>query len=158
MSRFTFVVLAFSLIALPLRGDDKATAGERDMNALQGKWLVTGAFRDGKKLSDDERNKDDANFFLESLAIEKDTLKLKFKTNESIDWYFELDTSVTPHVVKFGEQNDKKVLAIYRVEGDKLTLAFAPKEAEDRTKLPKKLETKPGDGAYLFEFEREKKK
>src|SRR6516165_1739695 len=158
MCRFTFVVVALALIALPLRADDKATAGERDMKALQGKWLVTGAFRDGKKLSDDERNKDDASFFLESLVIEKDNLKLNFKPNDAIDWYFELDTSVTPHVVKFGEKNDKKVLAIYRVEGDKLSLAFTLKEAEDRAKLPTKLETKSGDGAYLFEFEREKKK
>jgi len=140
MIRFTIALFAVAFLVTPLRAEDKAKAAERDMKALQGNWTVTAAHRDGKKLTDAERAGD---LLLTGLVIENDKVQLKFKADNAIDWYFELNPSVTPKIAKIGEQNDKKSYVLYAVEGDKLTIIYMPKEGEDRNKLPAKLETKP---------------
>ncbi|MFL5341413.1 MAG: TIGR03067 domain-containing protein [Gemmataceae bacterium] len=157
MTRFSLTFAALILVTGPLAADDKA-AIERDTEALQGKWTVSAAYNNGKKLADPDRAGSDTNaFVIQSLTIDGNKIQMLSTESKTIDWVFELEPASTPKVVKFGDAGDPKYYAVYSVEGDTFKICYYHPGLDDRTKLPAKFETKPDDGMYLLEFKRAKK-
>jgi uncharacterized protein (TIGR03067 family) len=163
MTRFVQALLVVMLIATITRADDKETQLDRDRKALQGVWVVEDAYRNGEKVPESARME----AHLYAIRIKDDTLQLSLaKDGEQLQFEGEparltLDVSVDPKVAEFGSETDKWY-CIYSVKGDKLTLCLNYENGvlgdstKDRSKLPKKLETKKGDGTYMFVLKKAK--
>jgi uncharacterized protein (TIGR03067 family) len=132
-------VVCFSLIALvgAAAGGDKAAA------KLEGTWIGTGAIQGGKKLpaEDIERNMltvvfKDGKYSMNAVRLGRDV--------EIEAGAYKADPSKKPATLDFtiakGRKDEgKKLLGIYKLDGDNLTIAFADL-GKDR---PKSLEGGP---------------
>jgi uncharacterized protein (TIGR03067 family) len=155
-----FVLLAF--FSATIRADEKAKAAEKDLNALQGVWLVEAAHQDGKQVPEKDRQSD--KYCLYAVKVTNDKFEIAFLKDKTE--YGELGSSMkpnpsaTPKILEFVNQNQMSVQVAYAIDGDKLTVCFQLGDLSDfnRDKFPKTLETKPGDNLYLFVFKRMKVK
>jgi uncharacterized protein (TIGR03067 family) len=137
-----------------------ARADAEEIKKLQGAWKCTHTEIDGAKTPDEVRNKDD--FVLREMIVKDNTLSFriysvkekKTETLESKDMKFEVDVTKKPKQVQWTFLDDKnKIKSIYSLEGDTLKVAIY---LEKGNMFPPTLETKKGDGIYVYVFQRMK--
>jgi uncharacterized protein (TIGR03067 family) len=150
MNLRTLTVLTVGLL---LAADaPKDDAPKKDLEKLQGAWVLISAERDGQKLSDDEVKKTKITFksdtFLFPDASGIGTSQkgiIKIDPTKSPKW---MDSKATNDDAK-GELS----LGVYEIAGDDYKVCFAP-PGKDR---PKEFSSKPGSGHILQLWKREKK-
>ena len=166
MLRYLFTLLAATVFfAITALADDKTTALDRDRKALQGVWVVEAAYRDGEKVADQQRM-EGATLYAIKIADDKFQISLEKSGYEfrygGAPVSFSLDVSVDPKVIEFEFSPSEKGYCIYSIKEDKLTLCLNYSDGalgastKDRAKLPAKLETKNGDGRYMFGLKKAK--
>lgn len=153
----TALVLAFVLNSGLAKEPPKEDAVKKEVEKLQGEWIVDHAEQEGKKLSEDDRRKL-SEFFLAKVVIKDETAQLwiSHKGQEAQGgeaFPFELDLSKKPSRIRI---NDFR--AIYSVAGDTLKVCFRePALSEKKDVVPTSFDTNMGSDWYLFVFKREKK-
>jgi uncharacterized protein (TIGR03067 family) len=137
------------LIAADAPKDD---ATKKDLEKLQGTWVLVSAERDGKKLSDDEAKKT-------KITVKSDTFVfpdasgigtsqkgiIKVNPSKTPKW---MDSKATNNAAQ-GELS----LGIYEIAGGDYKVCFAP-PGKDR---PKEFSSTRGSGHILQVWKREKK-
>lgn len=149
-------VLALAAAPVPPDNSDNAKA----LKALQGRWkLVAGEERGEAGRADD--------FGTQDIVVKDVTLTRLEKGKERDRFTIKFDLSKFPahlDLVEQGKTNPGTCHAIYKCEGDRLTICFAgrlsPSEAELR---PTEFKTGPSDqrppkGKLMYTFERVKDK
>jgi uncharacterized protein (TIGR03067 family) len=138
-----FVLLAFALTA-SARGDDKA-----DLKALVGKWKLEKAEVGGKDMLTVLKDLE-----LEIQADAKYVLKLGGQPDEGS---FTVDSGKTPKQMEIkgtsGPNKGKTIPAIYKIDGDTVTICYQL-GGGDR---PTAFESKPDTKLFLAVYKREKK-
>lgn len=158
MLRGLSISIVFLLAVVPLVPADE-NALDRERKALQGVWIVDAAYRDGEKVPDNERM---TGAVLHAIQVKEDRCSIAFEKKgdefrfSDDSFSFSLDLSVNPKIIEFEAGPNEKFYCIYSIKDGQLTLAFNYADGplgsatKDRTRLPKKLETKRGDGTYMF--------
>jgi uncharacterized protein (TIGR03067 family) len=145
--------LLIGLIGLLLAADAaKDEASKKDLEQLQGTWLLVSAERDGKKASEEEVKK---------VKLVVTGNKFRFlsgaEVGTSAEGTFTIDATKKPKATdstaNSGDDKGKTFLGIYDIEGDTHKVCFAP-PGKDR---PKEFATKAGSGHIFQVWKREKK-
>lgn len=153
----TALVLAFILNSGLAKEPPKEDAAKKEVEKLQGEWIVDHAEKEGKKLSDEDRRKL-SEFFLTKVIVKDDTVQLwlsnKGAEAQGGDWIrFEIDPGKKPGRIRI---NDFR--AIYSTSGDTLKICFKdPAASEKSDEVPTSFDTNMGSDWYLFVLKREKK-
>lgn len=170
----TAIMVSLSGTGFTSRADNRQEAIDRDLKALQGRWVVTAAFKDGKEVPEADRKKE-RSALLESITIKdnKYAIAVSFPAGngtgrvvmgpegkpEDFRFRFSLDPRGTVGIVEFETTRTwgsnapvVKAYARYRIQGDVLYICKCASQADDvdPKKMPDSVETKPGDGYYLF--------
>jgi len=144
-------VLLLLIVAVADAPKPAPTVDVAELKKFQGKWAVTGHTFGGKKTPE----KDTTNWTLEVSGV-------KVVVREKIDVIEDLAiNTLNPKTkpgsvdmkVTGGEDLDKVVKGIYRLEGDTLTICIA-EPGRDR---PTAFDAKAGTGHTLFVFRKPKK-
>lgn len=149
MKLHTLLGLAVGLL---IAADAKDDAAKKDLDKLQGTWILVSAERDGKKLPQEEVKKtkitfkDDTFVFPDASGIGTSQRGIiKVDPSKTPKW---MDSKATNDAAK-GELS----LGIYEIEGDDYKVCFAPPGKE----RPKEFSSKPGSGHIFQVWKREKK-
>jgi uncharacterized protein (TIGR03067 family) len=114
MKRFAIasVFLAFvATLALAQQPDDS-------VKEILGEYSLKTGFKGGKEISNEEKNR------FEKMEIKKDTITI-FEKGRADPAKFTLDATKTPkQITIMPEMTDIKVLGIYKLEKDELTMVF----------------------------------
>jgi uncharacterized protein (TIGR03067 family) len=121
---------------------------KKDLKAMQGDWAAEEWTRDGFKLADDDAR---AMF----RTVKDDTYTVHRFRKKAGSGKFKLDATKTPRQIDFFPDAPKGLVleGIYKIDGDKLTICYAPKG-----KRPTEFASKEDSGATLTVWLREKKK
>jgi uncharacterized protein (TIGR03067 family) len=123
-------------------------AAKEDQEKLQGRWTVIRGEDSGEQLPE-QRIKDS------DVVIRGDRIRVK-SDREPREMAFKLAPTKNPKTIDMtimeGPEKGKTAYGIYRLEGDVLTIAFAPVGKE----RPKNFETKQGSKEMMFVMKREK--
>jgi uncharacterized protein (TIGR03067 family) len=145
-------LLAAGALALPLAADTGKDSKKTDKERLEGTWKVIGGERDGMKLSDEDVKKLDV-----TVTIKGDRYSAK-ANGEDEDGKIKIDPTKKPKTLDFiiesGSDKGKTQLAVYSLEGDKLTICIAAPGGEKR---PTELKTAAGSDTSLYTLERQEK-
>lgn len=140
------VLLLLAGTVLSLHADEKAV--KKDLDKLQGAWVVIDAERDGQPLQRIKGNK---------LVIKGNQFTIVTKCAE-LKGDLTLDPSKTPRTIDFQHQEgmllDKSWKGIYKFEDDKLTLCYA--EADSGKDRPTEFATEDGSSRLLIVVQRKK--
>jgi uncharacterized protein (TIGR03067 family) len=115
----------------------------------QGTWAVTSSIRDGQPAAAD---------VVASIrrVVDRDHVVWKRDGKNFAGTRFEIDPTKTPRTIDLipdgGPNRDKRVLGIYRLEGDDLTICIADVDQP----RPSAFEAKPGSKQTLQTFKRVK--
>jgi uncharacterized protein (TIGR03067 family) len=140
-----------ALIAgLLIAADAKEDEAKKDMEKMQGTWLLVSGERDGKKFTDEEIKQ-------AKLIVKGDTWRIpKSEVGTAQEGTFTLDPTKTPKWTDSmngtGPDKGKTWKGIYELEGDTQKVCLAP-PGKDR---PKEFATKAGSGYILQVWKREK--
>src|SRR5713101_7826995 len=112
---------------------------KKELERFQGTWLLVGREYDGKVASED-----DVKAIEGKLVLEGDKATYTSRVDEAgRQVTFKLDPTAKPRTIEWtvtkGPAKGEKVLAIYKLEGDKLTVCAGTSE-----RRPKEFVTKPG--------------
>src|SRR5258708_5895739 len=133
-------------------GDRKDDAAKKELETLQGTWVLVSAERDGKKLSEDEVKKTKITFKGETYVF-PDASGIATSQKGGI----KVDPGKTPKWMDSKATNDaakgELSLGIYEIAGDDYKVCFAP-PGKNR---PNEFSSKPGSGQILQVWKREKK-
>jgi uncharacterized protein (TIGR03067 family) len=133
------------LIAAAAPKDDDA---KKELKKLEGNWVMVSGEEKGKKLPEDAVKN-------AKLTIKGDKHTVKVG-EESFVGTHKLDPSAKPKAIDAtdteGTFKGKTTLGIYKLEGDKFTVCFAPPD-KDR---PKEFSTKSGTGQFIHVWKRQK--
>jgi uncharacterized protein (TIGR03067 family) len=145
------VLLALGLLALvrgtPALSDDQAVQDELERH--QGTWSVVSSIYDGQKASET---------IVRSIAriVENDHVVWKRDGKSFAGTKLVLDPTQEPKSIDVihdgGPNRDRRVLGIYKLEGDKLTICMASPEKS----RPTEFKAEKGSGCTLRTFIREK--
>ncbi len=145
------VLLALGTVALvrgtPALSDDQAVRDE--LKRHQGTWLVISSIYDGQKASEE---------IVRSITriVEKDHVVWKRDGKNFAGTKIELDPAREPKTIDVipdgGPNRGERVLGIYKLEGDKLTICMAS-PGQPR---PTAFKAEKGSGCTLRTFIREK--
>lgn len=150
---------AFVALSLAAPADDLpklSEAAQKELKQIEGKWRVTAMAMDGQERAADENNEVTVEFKGRKLIVtEKD------KQAEEFFEVATLDPSTTPKILDLKSLVDMGPLtkgnvyeAIYKLDGDTLTLALYGGEGKKR---PEKFESAQGSGTVVVTLKREKK-
>jgi uncharacterized protein (TIGR03067 family) len=138
------------LLLVFVAGDKPTEAAVKEFEALRGEWGVVAVERDGKKSPPGTPQA--------TLAAIRITDQLPKRAGDRCDIYtITLDPAASPKrltgAVTGGEIKGEKLLAAYRLAGDKLTLCcdYGGKDH------PTGFQTTDGDGRVTYHLERRKK-
>jgi uncharacterized protein (TIGR03067 family) len=130
-------------------GDRKDDAAKKELEALQGTWVLVSAERDGKKLPEADVKqtkitfKSDAYVFPDASGIGTSRKGIiKVDPSKTPKW---MDSKATDDAAKGGVS-----LGIYQIAGDDYRVCFAP-PGKDR---PKEFSSKPGSGHIVQVWKR----
>ena len=146
-----------SLHALLFLAAGFATAADDDMKKelerLQGTWMLVGREYDGKAASEDDVKALEGKLVFEG----GDRASYTSRGDEAgRQVTFKLDPTAKPRTIEWtvtkGPAKGEKVLAIYKIEGDKLTVCAGTTE-----RRPKEFVTKPGSPFVIVVFQKQKK-
>jgi uncharacterized protein (TIGR03067 family) len=135
-------VLSLMLAATTQAGDDQA-----DSKALQGTWLPASAELAGKPFPEQ---------FRKSLTLTIKDDHYTVMAEQKYEGTLKLDAGKTPKTMEIkgtqGPNQGKTIPAIYKVEGDSLTICYnlAGKD------FPTEFKSKTGTKLFLVEYKREK--
>jgi uncharacterized protein (TIGR03067 family) len=139
------IVLTFLAFGLLVAGDEpKSKDAKKEAEKLRGTWTFSKMERDGRDLTDQ--------FGGVEVVFEAE----KF-SSPGIEAAFTLDPSKSPKAMdisyKEGPAAGQTIKAIYKLEGETLTICRALAKADDR---PKEFAAPAGSGRFLFQFKRNK--
>jgi uncharacterized protein (TIGR03067 family) len=142
------------LCVVLLLGADKKDDGKKDAEKLQGKWVVKSVERGGQAVDLDKEE-----HVPQALTFKDDKITVAIKGGNKHEGTFKLGRDgklgtldLTP------EEEDKKdrvIKALYRLDGDKLTVCVNEGKQGDR---PKEIAAKEGSHCMVAVFTREKAK
>jgi uncharacterized protein (TIGR03067 family) len=143
--RMLLVLIAGVLVAADAKDDAK-----KDLEKLQGNWVMVSGERNGEALPDEQIKALKRTIKDEEFTVMRDSETLaKGK--------FTIDPSKSPKTIDVtiteGDNKDKKMLGIYEIDGDNYKVCFAPFD-KDR---PKEFSSKGEEGLTLSVWKREKK-
>ncbi len=148
MKRFFFVLFLVG-VAAQAAETKKDDPNKKDLEKMQGDWVVVSMVKDGPKIPDD-----DAQALFRT--VKGDQYSVSRFDKPIGKGSFTLDATKTPRAIDAfpaGRPKDKPVLGIYEFEGERYKACFAP-PGKDR---PTKFEAPEGSGNTLTVYEREKK-
>jgi uncharacterized protein (TIGR03067 family) len=142
--------LAVLLLAFLVEPAPAADTAKQEQEKLQGNWTVTAYTASGKKAEAKE-------FAAWRLIVSGNEMTARDGIDLLSAYVFKLDPSATPRLIDLdvtsGPDKDKKVLGLYKLEGETLTVCVA----EPDKPRPTAFASKEGSGHLLFVFKREKK-
>lgn len=145
MKKFAISVACFGLCCLIA-----VAGGAKDGGKIEGKWNATGGSSDGKKIPQEIIDKI---MLVVTFKDGKYSVTVGDKQVES--GTYKIDASKKPAAIDMliaeGKDKDKKQLAIYKIEADKLTVAIG---AAGSDKRPKDFEG--ADGVEITYLKRSK--
>jgi uncharacterized protein (TIGR03067 family) len=149
----TKVVLVVTAALLLGADAPKGRPVDKDRDALQGKWRSTSLTRDGEKL-DGAKQWTELKVDKDRISWEESTLKGDFGETANVPFSYKLDPSKDPKTIdltwtKYARKG-KKLLGIYRLRGDELTICVSWKD----TARPEKFESERGSGHQLVTLKR----
>ena len=146
-------LLLVAALLVPAVADDKADAGKKELDKLQGTWTATTIEYNGEKVLGGGVKE-------LTVVVEGDKLTVKGE-DEEVKKYgkatLTIDPSTTPKIldvsITSGDEKGTKFEAIYEVDKDEWKLCLKPFGKE----RPAKFESRADSGDVLIVFEREKK-
>ncbi len=139
---------AFVLLAMAMIGDDKPK--KDDAEAIKGNWAAVSI-----KSGDQEAPPDDVKAF--KLSFDAKTYVNTIGDRAVEEGTFTIDPAKSPKTldleIKKGPEEGKKQLAIYELDGDKLTVVLAMPGATER---PKSIKPGGDENVIIAVFERSK--
>jgi uncharacterized protein (TIGR03067 family) len=143
----TCVYLA--VLCLLAAQDPKPETVKAEVARHQGTWRVVSSVREGKEAPQDVARSIER-------VVEGDRVVWKREGKNFAGTKVVLDPTRSPKTIDVipegGPNRDKRVLGIYKLEGDTLTICMAEPD-KDR---PKSFEAPEGSGFMLMKFERQK--
>jgi uncharacterized protein (TIGR03067 family) len=143
--RMLLVLVAGVLVAADGKDDAK-----KEMEKLQGAWVMVSGERNGEALPDDQVKALKRTVKGEEFTITRDGETVVKGT-------FTVDPSKSPKTIDVmiteGDNKDKKMLGIYEIDGDNYKVCYAP-FGKDR---PKEFSSKGEEGITLAVWKRDKK-
>ena len=143
----TFLILSTTLV--PVAADEPSKEVKEELERLQGTWILVGRELDGKKATEEEVKT------LDGKLIQKGNRFTYTSRGDETGrrGTFKIDPTANPKQLEWTAMGEeKKVLAIYKLEGDRLTIC-----AGSGDKRPREFTTKPGDGQVIVIYQRQKK-
>lgn len=127
------------------------TFSSAEKNDLDGEWLVKSITIDGKKI--------DAKLFADAKIVVEGNRFTFWNNNKKTGMgTFTLDKDKKPAemdiITQDGKGDKTKVLAIYQIKGDRLTVCGAPPGKQ----RPQQFQSKANSGMELVEYQRKKQK
>jgi uncharacterized protein (TIGR03067 family) len=149
MSLSSILILGATLV--PVAAEEPSKEVKAELELLKGSWVLVSRELDGRK--DDEK---DVKLIYGELDIKGDRFTYKSLGDKvARQGRFKIDPTANPKKLEWtpasGETKDK-ILAIYKLEGDRLTICAGTPE-----KRPEAFTTKRGDRQVLVVYERQKK-
>jgi hypothetical protein len=140
--------------------DDKNEAIERDVKAVQGLWVVKQRFKNGKE----EPAPDGQKPYVHSILVKEERFRINVRAALDQDTTtpfapFSLDPQKTSGIVKFELELVQPVTvfarpvtayARYQVKDGELRICRSEADYMDPKKIPEQVQTKKGDGNYLY--------
>jgi uncharacterized protein (TIGR03067 family) len=139
------VLAAGSLVAAVGRSEDAAQAEAKN---LLGTWVVVSCENDGEKVPEQILQGEVVRFI-----IRADTITMKVQDEIKSEDRYTLSPGAKPRAINLTDQEGRKALGIYSLEGEKLRICWA----ERGKARPMEFATRPGSGFDLFVLKREKK-
>jgi uncharacterized protein (TIGR03067 family) len=145
-------------VSMGLKGNPKAAAKQRDLEHLQGDWLVTHREMSGQAVTAEELKQNETH-----LLIDGNKASLQVNHHAIADGLIINDPSVTPKAfdltwIRFDPMPDhrgKTTLAIYDLSGDRLKVCMSSLDGTyDR---PTNFESRPESKSALVVYERQQK-
>ncbi|MFL5243989.1 MAG: TIGR03067 domain-containing protein [Gemmataceae bacterium] len=139
------------LIAGLLVGADAKEDAKKEMDKLQGEWVMVSSERNGEAMPAEE---------LKTLkrAIKGDEFTVFRDGQALVKGKFAVDPTKTPKTIDImfseGENKDKPLLGIYEIDGDTQKVCYGAPGNKDR---PKEFSSKGDKGVTLSVWKREKK-
>ena len=146
MRRHALIVLTVGLlIGAAAPKDDDA---KKELKKLEGTWVMVSGEEKGKKLPDDTVKN-------AKLTMKGDKHTVQVGEDTFVGTH-KVDPAKTPKQIDAidteGPFKGKTSLGIYKLEGDKFTVCFAPPDKE----RPKEFSTKSGTGQFIHVWKRQK--
>ena len=145
MTFHTILIVAAGLVL----GQDNEV--KKELERLQGTWDLVGRELDGKAAAED-----DVKVMEGKLVITGDKATYTSRGDDARDVTFKIDPTANPRTIEWtitkGPAKGDKVLAIYKIEGDRLTICSGPPETR-----PKKFVTRPGSPFVIIIWQKQKK-
>ena len=147
------------LLAIALGGGvPKDDATKKELDKLQGEWIVVSAEQGGKKLSADDRKKD-SEWVLKKVVFKESNVYFwishkEMEPEEGKPVAFTLDVTKKPKQMTMNIVENTPAGIIYTLEGDTLRVCLPDNHRGD---APASFDTSKETSAYLFEFKRAKK-
>jgi uncharacterized protein (TIGR03067 family) len=148
MKRMTLLVVAAGLL---LAADDKKDeAVKKDLEKLQGEWIMESHEFNGEK-QPEERTKE------YKRTVKDNHFTVTFGDKTVVEGTFTLDASKKPKTIDItletGESKDKKMLGLYEIDGDTYKVCLGTPDSE----RPTELVSKPDSNQALTIWKRVKK-
>jgi len=143
--RMLLVLVAGLLVAADVKDDAK-----KELEKLQGDWVMVSSERNGETLPDEQVKAFRRTIKGEEFTVTRDGETIAKGT-------FTVDPSKSPKTIDVtfteGDNKDKKMLGIYEIDSDNHKVCYAPL-GKDR---PKEFSSKGEEGLTLSVWKREKK-
>jgi uncharacterized protein (TIGR03067 family) len=142
-------------VALGVPREDDAV--KKELAKFQGEWVVVGAEKGGKKLTEDER-KNLSKYFLHKIVVTDDKYtawisETDKQASEGEPQAIVIDPTKSPKTIVFSE-----IPAIYSLEGDTLKVCCDGEFSKEASKMPTSFDTSKNEGWYCFVLKRAQKK
>jgi uncharacterized protein (TIGR03067 family) len=144
-------VLILIAAGAPVAADEPSKEVKEELKHLQGTWMLVGRELDGKKTGEE-----DVKALEGKLVIKGDRFTYTSRGDATGKRStFRIDPTANPRRLEWtapGEEKGEKILAIYKLEGDRLTVC-----AGGADKRPRDFTTKPGDLQVIVVYQRQQK-
>jgi uncharacterized protein (TIGR03067 family) len=140
--------LLIAIVGLVIGADNKEDAAKKDLQRLEGDWVMVSGEQEGEKLPEQ--------MIKESrLTMKGNTHTVKFG-EETMKGTHKLDPTKKPKTIDAqheGSSKDQTMLGIYELKGDEFKVCFSA-PGKDR---PTEFTSKSGTGQFVHVWKRQKK-